>query len=61
MKVVYARIAFHNYGRLRRRKERTPMIWKENRANAYCAITHAILALKEQREKKNSIDPKLYK
>ena len=52
MKVVYARIAFNNYGRLRRRKERTPMVWKENRENAYCEITPAILALKEQWEKK---------
>ena len=37
------------------------MIWKENRENAYCEITHAILSLKEQWEKKNYIDPKLYK
>ena len=40
---------------------RTPMVWKENRENAYCEITPAILALKEQWEKKNYIDPKLYK
>src|SRR5699024_10420991 len=31
------------------------------RENAYCEITPAILALKEQWEKKNYIDPKLYK
>ena len=37
------------------------MIWKENRENTYCEITPAILALKEQWEKKNYIDPKLYK
>jgi citrate synthase len=37
------------------------MIWKENRENAYCEITPAIMALKEQWEKKNYIDPKLYK
>ena len=30
-----------------------PMIWKENRENAYCEITPAIMALKEQWEKKN--------
>ena len=40
---------------------RTPMVWKENRENAYCEITTASLALKEQREKKNYIDPKLSK
>ena len=38
-----------------------PMIWKENRENAYCEITPAIMALKEQWEKKNYIDPRLYK
>ncbi len=37
------------------------MIWKENRENDYCEITPAILALKEQWEKKNYIDPQLYK
>ena len=37
------------------------MIWKENRENSYCEITPAILALKEQWEKKNFIDPRLYK
>ena len=37
------------------------MIWKENRENAYCEITPAIMALKEQWEKKNFIDPRLYK
>ena len=37
------------------------MVWKENRENAYCEITPAILSLKEQWEKKNYIDPKLYK
>ena len=37
------------------------MVWKENRENAYCEITPAILALKEQWEKKTYIDPKLYK
>ena len=40
---------------------RTPMVWKENRENAYCEINPAILALKEQWAKKNYIDPKLYK
>ena len=37
------------------------MIWRENRENAYCEITPAILSLKEQWEKKNYIDPQLYK
>jgi citrate synthase len=37
------------------------MIWKDNRENAYCEITPAIMELKEQWEKKNYIDPKLYK
>jgi citrate synthase len=37
------------------------MIWKENRENEYCEITPAIMGLKEQWEKKNYIDPKLYK
>ena len=37
------------------------MIWKENRENAYCEITPAIMSLKEQWEKKNYIDPRLYK
>ncbi|MCI8803921.1 MAG: citrate/2-methylcitrate synthase [Oscillibacter sp.] len=37
------------------------MIWTENRENAYCEITPAILALKEQWEKKNYIDPRLYR
>ena len=37
------------------------MIWKENRENAYCEITPAILSLKDQWEKKNFIDPRLYK
>ena len=36
------------------------MIWKENRENEYCEITPAIMALKEQWEKENYIDPKLY-
>jgi citrate synthase len=36
------------------------MIWTENRENAYCEITPAILSLKEQWEKKNYIDPRLY-
>ncbi|MDE6879884.1 MAG: citrate synthase [Oscillospiraceae bacterium] len=36
------------------------MIWSENRENAYCEITPAILALKEQWEKENYIDPALY-
>ena len=35
--------------------------WKEKRENAYCEITPAILSLKEQWEKKNFIDPRLYK
>ena len=30
--------------------------WKEKRENAYCEITPAIMALKEQWEKKNYID-----
>ena len=29
------------------------MIWNEKRENAYCEITPALLALKEQWEKKN--------
>ena len=37
------------------------MIWKGIQENAYCEITPAILALKEQWEKKNYIDPQLYK
>ena len=37
------------------------MIWKEIRENAYCEITPAIMALKEQWEKENYIDPQLYK
>ena len=37
------------------------MIWTENRENAYCEIPPAILALKEQWEKKNYIDPRLYR
>lgn len=37
------------------------MIWKENRENAYCEITPAISSLKEQWEKKNYIDPRLYR
>jgi len=37
------------------------MIWKENRENDYCEITPAIMDLKEQWEKKNYIDPALYK
>ena len=45
----------------RRRKEPPHMIWKEQKENAYCEITPAILALKEQWEKKNYIDPRLYK
>ncbi len=37
------------------------MIWKENHENEYCEITPAILALKEQWEKENYIDPRLYR
>ncbi len=37
------------------------MIWNENRENAYCEITPAIMALKEQWEKENFIDPRLYR
>ncbi len=37
------------------------MIWKGIQENAYCEITPAILALKEQWEKKNYIDPQLYR
>ncbi|MCI2056756.1 MAG: citrate/2-methylcitrate synthase [Oscillibacter sp.] len=37
------------------------MIWNENKENAYCEITPTIMGLKEQWEKKNYIDPKLYK
>ena len=37
------------------------MIWTENRENAYCEITPAIMALKEQWEAENYIDPRLYK
>ena len=40
---------------------RHTMIWKENRENAYCEITPAIMSLKEQWEKKNYIDPRLYR
>ena len=36
------------------------MIWQENRENAYCEITPAIMALKEQWETENYIDPQLY-
>ena len=36
------------------------MIWQENRENAYCEITPAIMALKEQWEAENYIDPQLY-
>ena len=35
--------------------------WKEKRENAYCEITPAIMTLKEQWEKKNYIDSRLYK
>ena len=37
------------------------MIWNELRENAYCEITPSIMSLKEQWEKKNYIDPRLYK
>jgi len=37
------------------------MIWQENRENAYCEITPAIMALKEQWEAESYIDPRLYK
>ena len=37
------------------------MNWKEVRENAYCEITPAIMAQKEQWERKNYIDPRLYK
>lgn len=37
------------------------MIWSENGENAYSQITPAIRALEEQWEKKNYIDPKLYR
>lgn len=37
------------------------MVWRENYANSYCDITPDILALKEQWEKKNYIDPELYR
>ena len=37
------------------------MIWRGKQENAYCEITPAILALKEQWEKKNYIDPQLYR
>jgi len=37
------------------------MIWNENQENEYCEITPAIMALREQWEKKNYIDPDLYK
>ena len=36
------------------------MIWQENRENSYCEITPAIMALKEQWEEENYIDPQLY-
>ena len=35
--------------------------WKTKHENAYCEITPAIMSLKEQWEKKNYIDPRLYK
>ena len=57
MKVLHVNIAKRTC--YARRKEPRPMIWKENRENAYCEITPAILSLKEQWEKKNYIDPKL--
>ena len=60
MKVHHVNIA-KRACRRRHRKESLPMIWKENRENAYCEITPAILSLKEQWEKKNFIDPRLYK
>ena len=37
------------------------MNWQEKRENAYCEITPAIMALKEQWEEENYIDPQLYK
>ena len=37
------------------------MIWNENRENAYCEITPAILALREQWERENYIDHTLYR
>lgn len=37
------------------------MIWNENGENNYCDITPALMNLREQWEKKNYIDPKLYK
>ena len=36
------------------------MIWQEHRENAYCEITPAIMALKEQWEAESYIDPQLY-
>ena len=44
-----------------RREEAAKMIWSENGENAYSQITPAIRALEEQWEKKNYIDPKLYR
>lgn len=37
------------------------MIWSENGENLYCQITPAIRALEEQWQRKNYIDPKLYR
>ena len=61
MQFLYARIAETTYPTPPARKEHTAMIWKENRENTYCEITPELLALKQQWEKKNYIDPKLYK
>ena len=61
MKDKGGNIANESYGWLAvRKKGEHHMIWKENRENTYCEITPAIMALKEQWEKKNYIDPKLY-
>lgn len=61
MQFLYARIAEIKHPAPPGRKEHTAMIWKENRENTYCEITPQLLALKQQWEKKNYIDPKLYK
>ncbi len=57
MQFLYARIAETTYPTPPARKEHTAMIWKENRENTYCEITPELLALKQQWEKKNYIDP----
>ena len=61
MKVICVKIAFVlKIIMIDSVKRRVPFIMLRDEKNAYSAITPAILALKEQWEKKNYIDPKLY-